>query len=69
MIVATSAELAHKIEELEQKSAYHDGQLMLLFDVIHKFVTPEEVHRTQVSGFVANPGDSGLPPTAREQDG
>ena len=34
-LLATHTELAHRVDELEQRSTYHEGQLTVLFDVVH----------------------------------
>jgi hypothetical protein len=39
--VAEQVGLIHRIEDLEQRSTYHDGQITLLFDTIHHLLAPD----------------------------
>ena len=56
-LLATHTELAHRVDELEQRSTYHEGQLTVLFDVVHGLmtettsVTDEEVPPLPEIGF------------------
>jgi ORF6N domain-containing protein len=38
---AEHADLVHRIDDLEQRSTYHDGQLTLLFDTVHQLLAPD----------------------------
>jgi hypothetical protein len=51
-MIATDVSLAHRVDELEQKSAYHDGQLTMLFDVVHKVINPAEIPHRKIPGFI-----------------
>jgi hypothetical protein len=40
-VVAAHTELAHRVDDLEQRSAYHEGQLAVLFDTVHTLLAPD----------------------------
>lgn len=40
-LVSGHGELAHRVDDLEQRSTYHEGQLALLFDTVHELLSPE----------------------------
>ncbi|HWZ59834.1 MAG TPA: hypothetical protein VNW46_12745 [Gemmatimonadaceae bacterium] len=55
--VADQAELIHRIDDLEQRSTYHDGQLTLLFDTVHQLLAPDpDPSQRSAVGFL--PGTS-----------
>jgi hypothetical protein len=51
-MLASNAELARKLEELERK---YDRQFKVVFDAIRQLMTPPEPKRKQI-GFQAKPG-------------
>jgi hypothetical protein len=55
-LLASHAEIAHRIDALEQRSTYQEGQLVLLFDVVHQILAPDAPasEPKRISGFMAN---------------
>ncbi len=49
-VLATHRELAHKLAELERKTASHDGQIQKIFEAIRQLMTPPEPPRKEI-GF------------------
>jgi hypothetical protein len=51
-MLASNAELARKLDELEAKYAEHDQKLIIVFDVLRQLMTPTESKRRPI-GFLA----------------
>ena len=49
-MLATHKELAHKLHELEQKFAQHDGEIAAIFEAIRQVMAPPETCRKRI-GF------------------
>ena len=52
-MLATHKELAHKLLELEQKFAQHDGEIAAIFEAIRQLMAPPETCRKKI-GFTAS---------------
>lgn len=49
-MLSTNKELAHKLEQLEQKMEKHDGEIKLIFDAIRQLMIPAETTKKKI-GF------------------
>ncbi len=49
-ILSTNKELAHKLDQLEQKIEKHDEEIKLIFDAIRQLMTPPEPKKKEI-GF------------------
>jgi len=64
-ILASHAELAHKLETLEQK---YDRQFKVVFDAIRQLMSSPETKRREI-GFHVKPGDDAKPKARKRQAG
>ncbi len=55
-ILATHKDLAHKLEELEQKYETHDKQIKSVFEAIRQLMMPPEKPKPQIGFKVDEPG-------------
>ncbi len=51
-MLSTNKELAHKLNQLEQKIEKHDEEIKAIFDAIRQLMTPPEKHKRKI-GFLS----------------
>ncbi|MFA4857759.1 MAG: ORF6N domain-containing protein [Candidatus Margulisiibacteriota bacterium] len=66
-VLATHKELAHKLEQLEQKVGQNSGDIRLIFEAIRKLMEPPPLPPTKPRriGFIADRRGEELPPASR----